>query len=63
MPATARQVTATYVVPRGLRKRDQQKFGGPTVYYGYTVEVLVGNSVRVRLVKPAQLDTSIYGKR
>lgn len=63
MPATARQVTATYVVPRGLRKRDQQKFGGPTVYYGYTVEVRVGNSVRVRLVKPAQLDTSIYGKR
>jgi tetratricopeptide (TPR) repeat protein len=62
-PGTAQQVTAPYVVPRGMREQDTRAYGARTSYYGYSIEVRVGKTVRARLHRPAQLETAIYGRR
>ena len=62
-PPTVQQVTATYVIPHGFRRREQQTLGGRNAYFGFAVEVLVRNTLKARLVKPAQLETITYGRR
>lgn len=62
-PGTPLQVTAAYVLPQGARAQDARAYGGKTAYYGYTLEVRVGKQVRARLIRPAQLEHAIYGRR
>lgn len=62
-PGELLQITATYVVPQGMREQDTRAYGGRTSYYGYSIEVRVGNTIRARLHRPVQLKTTTFGRR
>ena len=48
-------VSATYVVPRGLRDQEQRDSGRRFAYYGYTLHVFAGQILQDAAAKPKKL--------
>lgn len=46
---------ATYVVPPGLRTREEGETGQLSTYYGFTIHVFAGNSLQDAFAKPKKL--------
>ena len=48
-------VSATYVVPRGLRDQEQRETGRRFAFYGYTLHVFAGQILQDAAAKPKKL--------